>query len=107
MAEKRTTLVDCVARGPTPDKWLMVLVEEGPWGDSADEHLRRIQERLYGCIDGAIDGQLAEQFPESKDKKIVIRLDGYRLPRAEVEEFFNRFARGVIELPDYREGDRK
>jgi hypothetical protein len=107
MADKRTTVVDFVARGSTPDIWLMVRVEAGPWPGSVEENLRRVQERLYGCLGGAIDGQLAEKFPETKGKKIVIRLDGYDLPRMETEEFFARFSHGVLELPDYREALRK
>lgn len=97
------TLVDFVAHGDSPDEWVMVLVEEGPWLDSIGDQLRRVQERLYGCVDAALDGQLASVFPESKGKHVVVRLDGYDLPRAEVQAFFDRFASGVFLIEDYRE----
>lgn len=80
----------------------MVLVEEGPWPGSIDDQLRRIQERMYGCIDAALDGQLAESFPDSKGKRIIVQLDCYNVPRAEVEDFFQRFSSGVLSLEDYR-----
>jgi hypothetical protein len=102
MSEQKTTVVDFVARGDTADEWKMVLVEEGPWTGSIESQLRRLQERLYGTIDAALDGKLAEKFPESKGGKIVIRLDGYNLPRAEVSEFFDRFSKSVLSTADYQ-----
>lgn len=93
-------VVDFVARGPTPDQWMMVLVEEGPWSD-IDAELRRLQSRLYGCLDAALDGGLSAKFPETKGKNILIRIDGYNLPSLEVREFFERFSNGVSKLPEY------
>jgi len=66
--------------------------------------LRRIQERLYGCLDAAIDGKLAEKFPDSLGKNVVIQLDCYNVPRDEAEAFFKRFADGVLSVPDYKDG---
>jgi len=102
MGNERTTLVDFVARGATPDEWKMVLVEQGPWTGPIENELRRLQDRLYGTIDAALDGQLAERFPESIGKKLVVQLDGYDLPRSEVSEFFDRFSKGILSTADYR-----
>lgn len=96
------TTVDFVARGSSPDEWKMVLVESGPWHGSMDSHLRNLQERLYGCVDAALDGQLAEQFPESVGKSVVIQLDCYDLPKDEVQAFFRAFANGVFSIVDYQ-----
>ena len=103
MKNNRTTVVDFIARGDIPEEWKMVLVEEGPWSDSIESQLRRIQDRLYGCIDAAIDGQLAELYPDSTHKIIVIQLDCYDLPRNEVTEFFDRFSNGVFLADGYRQ----
>lgn len=97
-----STVVDFVARGESPSEWTMVLVEQGPWVDSITLNLRRLQDRLYGSVDAALDGQLASQFPESKGKNVTIRVDGYNLPRAEVTSFFERFSRGVLLMEDYK-----
>jgi len=99
---ERETLVDFVARGDTPGEWQMVLVEEGPWSMPLESELRRVQERLYGAIDAALEGKLAEKFPESKGKKIVVQLDCYNCPITEVSEFFGRFSKGVFETDDYK-----
>jgi hypothetical protein len=100
-------VVDFVARGTSADEWRMVLVEQGPWNGSIDDQLRRVQERLYGCVDAALEGQLAQQFPESTGKKIVIQLDCYDLPQYEISEFFGRFSSGVFAVPDYRDALEK
>lgn len=102
MSNERTTVVDFVAHGDTPDEWKMVLVEQGPWTGPVEAQLGRLQDRLYGTVDAALDGKLAEKFPDSKGKKVVIELHGYNLPQPEVAEFFARFSEGVFSTPDYR-----
>jgi len=88
--------VDFIAKNP----WRMVLVEDGPWDDCAYE-LNRLQDRLYSCLDAAIDGQLAEKFPESIGQVVTIELHGYNLPQDEVSNFFSRFGSSVLKLPEY------
>jgi hypothetical protein len=98
-----TFVVDFVAKGVNDDEWRMVLVEEGPWKSPLlEDELRRLQNRLYDCIDAAIDGQLAERFPQTARKRLVIQVDGYHLPEADVRDFFDRFTAGVLATPDYR-----
>lgn len=94
-------VVDFVTKNESEDEWKMVLVEEGDWGGELSEHLHRIQNRLYECIDAALDGQLAEQFPNSKGKKVVIQIDCYDAPRKPIEDFFLEFSNAVMKLPDY------
>jgi hypothetical protein len=98
----RVTTVDFVARGNSPNEWRLVLVEQGPWTNSLEANLSRLQDRLYGCIDAALDGQVAEKFPESRGSRITIQLDCYNLPREPIDEFFEEFASGVFSIPDYR-----
>ena len=89
--------VDFITRNP----WQMVLVEEGPWDDVAG-NLRRVQDRLYTCVDAAIEGKLAELYPDSTGATVLIRLDGYNLPMPDMQEFFDTFSSSVLELPDYK-----
>lgn len=107
VSDERSTLVNFVATNATQDEWTLVLVEQGPWSGPIAVQLRRIQERLYGCIDGALDGKVAEQFAASKGKTIVIRLDCYNVPRDEVAQFFDGFSKGALLTPDYREADEQ
>ena len=97
-----TVTVDFVARGANADSWHLVLVEQGPWpAAKVTSELRRVQDRLYGCLDAVLDGKVAEKFPDSTSRRITIRLDAYDLPEMEVREFFNAFASQVLETPDY------
>src|ERR1017187_7965684 len=97
-----TVTVDFIAQGESKGTWSMVLVEEGPWPASETEpNLRRLQERLYNCIEAALGGQLAKQFPESNGGLVTVRLDGYDLPQVEVREFFERFSSSILHVADY------
>ncbi len=89
----------------TKDPWRMVLVEQGPWED-VQANLQRVQSRLYACVDAAIDGQLAERFPDSIGAHVTLQLECYSLPQAQVSSFFDAFSAGVLETPDYKEALR-
>ena len=58
-------------------------------------------------MDAAIDGQLADQFPETKGKKIVVSIDFYDVPHEEASEFFERFSNNVFLIPSYGDGLRQ
>lgn len=107
MTDGKDAIIDFIAKGDSEDEWRVVLVEEGPWPGPIEEQLRRIQGRLYDCIDIVLDGQLAEKFPDSRGKRIILQLDCYNLPRGEVGEFFRRFADGVFLADGYREALQK
>ncbi len=94
------TTVNFIAFDDRRDACLMVLVE-GPWSGNVENNLRSLQQRMYGCLDAALDGQLAEKFPEARGKTVILRIDCYDLPVQEVDEFVGCFAQGVSNLPDY------
>ena len=94
------TLVNFIAFNEERDACLMVHVE-GPWEGDVDGHLRKLQDRIYGCLEAALDGQLAQQFPDAKGKTVIVRVDCYDVPKVDVEAFISRFAEGIAYLPDY------
>jgi hypothetical protein len=53
-----TVTIDFVAFDDERDACLLVLVEEGPWTGSVEDHLRALQDRLYGCLETALDYML-------------------------------------------------
>jgi len=93
--------IDFVAKGKDESEWLAVLVEEAGDSFDIDEFLYEFQDRLYNCLDAIIDGQLAEKFPDTKGRNIIIRVDCYKLPKAEIKEFFDDFSGGILTVPDY------
>jgi len=88
----RKATIDLVTYDPKRDAHILVVVEQG---DGSEDCLRRLQERLYDYVEIAVDGFLAEKYPESKGKSVVIRLDCYDSPREACERFFFRFAEHI------------
>lgn len=103
VSESSRVIVDFVAKGEKPGEYRMVLVEEGPWAKPYTIRLKHLQERLYGCIDAAIEGQLAAEFPESKGARVIVQVDCYDAPRQEVEDFFQRFSAGALSTDAYQQ----
>jgi hypothetical protein len=104
MSEPSEFVIDFFAEGETSDEYRVVLVEDGPWPKPCTPRLIRLQDRLYLCIDAAIDGAIANRFPQCKGKHITIQVDCYNAPREEVEAFFYKFSESVFCIEDYREG---
>ena len=92
--------VNFITLNEARDTCQMVLVE-GPWDGDIENHLRNLQDRMFGCLEAALDGHLAANFPETKGLNVLIRVDCYDVPRHEVEAFFGRFADGVSAKSDY------
>jgi len=96
---EETFVVSFIATGTSQGEYRMVLVEQGPWQGDIEGNLRRLQSRLYDCVDAALDGQLAEKFPTAKN--VTVELDCYNLPEDDVRPFFDRFVAGIFRLGDY------
>src|SRR3954454_18961996 len=93
--------IDFVAFDDERDACLLVLVEQGPWSGAIEDHLKVLQDRLYGCLEAALDGQVAERFLRAANMKMVVRVDCYGVPRDDVDEFIDRFSESVLNMPDY------
>jgi hypothetical protein len=88
--------IDLVTEHPETGVFAIILVETGPWAPGTEQaELRRIQGRLYDCVDVAVDGQLAAKYPDSKGRPVRIQLDTYDIPEELVRPFFDRFAEHV------------
>jgi hypothetical protein len=97
--------IDFVAIDAGNDACLLVLVEPGPWIDATiGARLTALQDRLYGCLEAALDGKVAERYPEAVDKKFIVRVDCYNchgIARDEVDAFIKRFSTALRDMPDY------
>lgn len=88
--------IDLVTERPSDGAFILALVEEGPWEkNEIESHLYRIQDRLYDCVDAAIDGHLAKKLPVSLGRPVVIRLDCYDVPAKQVRDFVASFAEAI------------
>jgi hypothetical protein len=93
-------MVNFIAFNEARDTCQMVLVE-GPWEGDFEDHMRILQDRMFGCLEAALDGQLAVQFPEARGLNVVIRVDCYDVPLDEVKAFLGRFTDGISTMSDY------
>jgi hypothetical protein len=101
--ELPTVKIDLVTRHAAGDTYSLILVEEGPWpGQALSQELHRVQDRLNDVLDAVLQGVVAQRFPETNGRHIVIRLDGYGLPDAPVGELCSRFADHVQTSSDVR-----
>lgn len=75
---KRTLKIEFVAYDRINDEHVVYLVEDrkiSKSGDKRAKQLKRIQDRIFDCVDVAIQGQIAKQFPASLKKNIRIQID--------------------------------
>lgn len=82
------------------DACLLIMVEQN-WTGPVDDNLRALQSRFYGCLNAVLDGDLAEKFPASKGRVIILRVDCYDLPVDPISDFVERFEVGIGRMPDY------
>lgn len=91
--ERRQAKIDLVTQHPETGVFALILVETGPWEPGTEEReLRRIQARLYDCIDAAVDGHVAAKYPASRGRPVRIQLDTYDIPESLMRPFLERFA---------------
>ncbi len=96
--------IDLVTEHPETGVFAIILVETGPWAlGTEDAELRRIQGRLYDCVDVAVDGHLAAKYPNSRGRTVRIQLDTYDIPEELVRPFFSRFADHVSTWPEIQQ----
>jgi len=75
---KKILQVELVTHDEEHQEYVVYLVEdrEPPKQNAAlVSHLKRIQDRLFDCIDTVVKGQFAKQFPLSHGKRIRIQID--------------------------------
>ena len=88
--------VDLVTYDAKRDAFVLVVVEEGPWPvEETNANLRRLKDKLSACVDAAVDGGVAQKFPDSAGKLVVIRLDCYDTPQDQSEQLLFRVAEYV------------
>jgi hypothetical protein len=92
MEDSASICVDLINRRPVDEAFVLVLVEDGPWLESEIlAKLRKLQTRLARTVDAIIDGSFARQFPDSRGKHFVVRLNTYGIRTEELDLFFTRF----------------
>lgn len=69
------------------DTVILKIIENGPWTENRfDLEYERFQERVYNTVLYATEGYLLNKNPETKGKKIIVRVEYSDLPIADISE---------------------
>lgn len=106
MSKKVT--IDLIGRNSEDDEYILILVEEGPWDElSFEDRLRKIQDRVYGVVDAAIDGALIQQYPDSKGQKICVQIDCYDPPSDLVKKLVKGLGNYISDNDEYQKAIKR
>ena len=77
-----TNVIDVVAHDPTSDEYVLVLVEDRPWGADADQ-ASQLREKINTYVGFVLDGSLARTYPETAGQRVRLQLDCPEQPAGE------------------------
>ena len=83
---EETGVLDAIAHDPKTDEIVLVMHESRPW-NGGDEQLFQLQEKLNTYLSFALDGEMAEAFPQFAGKKVRIQLDTPKMPDERTLDF--------------------
>jgi hypothetical protein len=79
-------LMDLITADPVSGAVVLVMIERRAWGASA-EQFRQIEEKINRYLGYALDGFLAEQYPQYLGRPVQIRLDCAESPHGDAVAF--------------------
>jgi hypothetical protein len=88
-------VLDLITVDPASGKVVLVMIERRAWG-AAPKQLVQIEEKINRYLAYALDGFLAEHYPQYEGKGVQIRLDCAEPPTGEAARFVDA-ARHAIE----------
>lgn len=81
-------VIDVIAHDSKTDEVTLIMLEPRPW-DGAEERLFQLQEKINAYLSFALDGEMAEAYPQFDGKKIRLQLDCVGMPPSEVVGFLS------------------
>lgn len=91
---ENSKVVDLIGVDPASDKVVLTMIESRPWGAS-DRQFQQIEEKINRYMGYALDGFLAEHYPQYEGKAVQIRLECAEEPRGEAILFVAAAARAA------------
>lgn len=79
-------VIDLLTHDPHAGKVELVMFEGRPW-DGGEEQLFQLQEKLNAYISFALDGELADTYPELANQPLSVVLRCLEMPPSEAVEF--------------------
>ncbi len=83
-------IVDEVAFDPEHDEIVLIIdAMEQRWDDAASV-IEQLKEKIAQYVKFALAGQLVEEFPEHKEKRVRVQINCAAVPGAQVLEFIDQ-----------------
>jgi hypothetical protein len=79
-------VIDLIAHDSKTGEVALIMLEERPW-DGSELRLFQLQEKINAYLSFALDGEMAEAYPQFEGKKIRLQLDCAGMPGSDVVGF--------------------
>lgn len=86
MALQHAHLIDLIAQDPASNEIVLGMTEPRPW-DGSDRRIYELQEKVNAYLSFALDGEMAENFPQFATKTVRLQLDCVEEPDAKTQHF--------------------
>jgi hypothetical protein len=81
-------VIDIVAGDGKTGEAVLIMLEPRPW-DGSERRLFQLQEKINAYLSFALDGEMAEAYPELLSKPLRLQIDCVGMPDATVVEFLS------------------
>jgi len=81
-------VIDLIADDTKTGEVTLIMLEERPW-DGSELRLFQLQEKINAYLSFALDGEMAESYPNFSGRKIRLQLDCVGMPDSEVVQFLS------------------
>lgn len=86
MALQNAHSIDLIAQDPATNDVVLGMTEIRPW-DGSDRRVFELQEKVNAYLSFALDGEMAENFPQFAGMNIILRLDCVEEPDEKMNYF--------------------
>ena len=81
-------VIDLIADDTKSGEVTLIMLEERPW-DGSELRLFQLQEKINAYLSFALDGEMAEAYPQFADRKLRLQLDCVGMPDSSVVQFLS------------------
>ena len=82
-------VIDVIAYDGPRDEVALIMLEPRPW-DGSELRLFQLQEKINAYLSFALDGEMAEAYPQFAPKSVRLQLDCAAMPGGDVVQFLGR-----------------
>jgi hypothetical protein len=81
-------VIDLMAHDAKTDELALIMLEPRPW-EETEARLFQLQEKINAYLSFALDGELAESYPQLASKKLRLQIDCATMPEGAVLQFLS------------------